>query len=344
VGGAVSTGASNATGGAETAPTGGAKSTGGAPPSTGGKATTGGATSATGGSLAIGGAAGALTGGAPAATGGSKAAGGSTSAATGGVKATGGATTGGVKATGGATGNGTTPITVWMAGDSTMQNCSTPCPCGWGSQFDPYFNANVTVNNSAVGGRSIQTWLYEGGVSSTLGSNGECTLTSTAYASRWTSMLSSMTAGDYLFIAFGINDGDSTCPRHVGAARYRELLGVMAQAAKAKGAIPIFLTPTDAITCSGSTVAQNRGFLADTKTAATANSVTVIDLNALSMSLYTKLGFCPNAEDYTSTTSALGKFFCDDHTHFEAAGAKQIAELVATALRTQNIPLAAYLL
>ena len=47
--------------------------------------------------------------------------------------------------------------------------------------------------------------------------------------------------------------------------------------------------------------------------------------------------------NYSSTTSALGKFFCDDHTHFEAAGAAQIAAVVAKALRDQNIPLAAYL-
>jgi len=225
-----------------------------------------------------------------------------------------------------------------------VMNCSSACPCGWGSQFAPYFNATVTVNNSAVGGRSIQTWLYESNVSSTIGSNGECVLSDTTYNARWTSMLASMKTGDYLFIDFGINDGDSACPRHVGTARFRELLGVMAQAAKAKGAIPIFLTPTDAIVCSGSTVTQNRGFVADVKTAGTANNVTVIELNALSMALYTQLSFCPNASDYTSTTSALGKFFCDDHTHFETAGAKQIANLVAKALRTQSIPLAAYLL
>jgi hypothetical protein len=52
---------------------------------------------------------------------------------------------------------------------------------------------------------------------------------------------------------------------------------------------------------------------------------------------------CPNAGDFTSTTSAVGQFFCDDHTHFEAAGARQIAGVVAKALRDQNIGLAAYL-
>ena len=60
------------------------------------------------------------------------------------------------------------------------------------------------------------------------------------------------------------------------------------------------------------------------------------------MDLYKSFGFCPNG-DYTSTTSDLGKFFCDDHTHFEAASAKHIAGLVANALKTQGIGLAAYL-
>ena len=69
----------------------------------------------------------------------------------------------------------------------------------------------------------------------------------------------------------------------------------------------------------------------------------VIDLTALSAALYTSLGLCPNNADYTSTTSAVGKFFCEDHTHFEAAGAAQIAKVVAKALKDQGIGLAAYL-
>ena len=88
-----------------------------------------------------------------------------------------------------------------------------------------------------------------------------------------------MKAGDYLFIQFGINDGDSACPRHVGTARYQELLGVMAKAAKARGAKPVFVTPVAAITCSGSTAVGNRGFVTETTAAATANGVPVIDLH-----------------------------------------------------------------
>jgi len=233
-------------------------------------------------------------------------------------------------------------ITVWLAGDSTMQPCTSACPCGWGSQLQPYLNANATVVNSGSGGRSIQTWLYDPNVTTTM-SGGECVVSPKTYSTRWQAMLDGMKAGDYLFIEFGINDGDSTCNRHVGTALFQSYLEYMAGEAKTRGAQAIFLTSTSAIECSGSTAQANRGFGPQTKAAGTAASVPVIDLTVLSAAFYTSLGLCPNASDYTSTTSAVGKFFCDDHTHFETAGATQIAGVVAKALRDQGIGLAAYL-
>ncbi|MEV6971051.1 SGNH/GDSL hydrolase family protein [Hamadaea sp. NPDC051192] len=240
----------------------------------------------------------------------------------------------------------TPPITVWLAGDSTVANpaSGTTCPVGWGNQFAQYFTGSVTVKNNAVAGRSIQTWLYDPNVTTTTDSSGECVISPATYSTRWQAMLDATTgmkSGDYLLIQFGINDGTSTCPRHVGSARYQQLLGVMASAAKARGAHPVFLTPVAAITCSGSTAVGNRGFLTETNAAAGANGVPVIDLHRLSYTLYNTLAFCPNNGDYTS--GPVGAFFCDDHTHFEAAGAKQIAGVVASALRNQQIPLAAYL-
>lgn len=237
-------------------------------------------------------------------------------------------------------------ITVWLAGDSTMANGSTPCPVGWGKAFQAYFNSNAKVVNSAQGGRSVQTWLYD--VSTTMGSDGECTLNSTNYLSEWTAMLDGMKPGDYLFIQFGINDGDSSCNRHVGTALFQKYFGVMAQAAKDRGATPIFVTPVSSISCSGSTAKGSRGtYSTATKQAGTADSVTVIDLEQRSVALYNSLGFCPLPGADTAATfesGAIGDFFCEDHTHFEAAGAKQIAGLVAQALRDQSIGLADYLL
>ncbi|MFF5369943.1 GDSL-type esterase/lipase family protein [Streptomyces sp. NPDC013187] len=237
------------------------------------------------------------------------------------------------------------PVTVWLAGDSTMANPgSARCPVGWGSQFDALFDADVTVRNQAVGGRSIQTWMYEGNVSSTKGSDGECRLTSSAYSSRWQSMLNASTgmkAGDYLFIQFGINDSSSTCPRHVGPTRYRQLMTTMVQAALARGAHPVLLTPVAAITCSGSTATKNRGFVNETFAVGSATRAPVVDLHALSVSLYNSLRFCPHNGDFGS--GPVGAFFCDDRTHFETYGAQRIAGIVAGDVRRQNLPLATYL-
>ena len=342
--------------------------TGGAPAGTGGAVATGGTTSSggtpggqsggqpggqtggqsggrsggqtgTGGAITSGsgGAAGATGGGGP---GGSRASGGTTG--TGGARPDGGTVTGAAGAT---TDGGPPPtgkITVWLAGDSTMQPCSSSCPCGWGSQFQPVFNSNVTVKNLGSGGRSIQTWLYESNVTSTM-SNGECVVSPKTFSPHWQSVLDGIKTGDYLFVEFGINDTDSTCPRHVGTALFQSDLQMMADAATQRGAHTILLTSTDAIICSGSTATLDRSFGPQTRAAATASGAAFIDLTQLTADLYTQLKFCPNDGNYTSTTSALGKFFCADHTHFEAAGAAQIAAVVAKALRDQNIPLAGYL-
>jgi lysophospholipase L1-like esterase len=228
--------------------------------------------------------------------------------------------------------------TVWLAGDSTMANPSATCPVGWGSQFDALFDDDVVVNNLAIGGRSIQTWLYEGNVTSTIGSDGECVLTSRTASARWQRVLNEMKAGDYLFIQFGINDGSATCPRHVGTARYQQLMTMMAQTAKARGAHPVLLTAVAAISCSGSTAVKNRGYVSQTVAAGAATGSPVIDLQTLSVNHYNAVRLCPNNGDYTS--GLVGQYFCHDHTHFEAYGAQRIAGLVAGALRTQNIPLA----
>ncbi|NKE61843.1 hypothetical protein FXN61_35825 [Lentzea sp. PSKA42] len=103
----------------------------------------------------------------------------------------------------------------------------------------------------------------------------------------------------------------------------------------------MFLTPVSAIRCSGSSAVGTRGFLTETFDTGRASQVTVIDLHKLSYTLYNTLKLCPNNGDYTS--GPVGAFFCNDHTHFEAAGARQIAGVVATALRDQRIPLSGHL-
>lgn len=241
------------------------------------------------------------------------------------------------------------PITIWIAGDSTVANGNTPCPRGWGGAFASHFSDRVTVRNSAVGGRSVHTWLYE--VQTVADETGECVLNRDANGApvlqaRWQDMLDDMAAGDYLFIQFGINDGSPTCDRHVGIDAFETAYGMMAQAAKERGVQPIFLTPVSMIRCSGLTAVGSRGaFVPATLEVGEEFDVPVIDLHARSVELFQSLEFCPipGGDVSAATTGPVGDFFCDDHTHFSASGAVVISDVVARALVEQQIPLAAYL-
>jgi lysophospholipase L1-like esterase len=264
--------------------------------------------------------------------------------------ASGGTATGGTTAVvpiGGSLGSsdGTTPIKVWMAGDSTMSGSGCDGG-GWGTQFASVFNKNVTVVNSSVAGRSIQTWLYDPNVGAMDPATGECTVNPKTYNPRWTAMLDANTGmkpGDYLFVEFGINDATSTCEtgktRHVGSALFQTYLTTMAQAARDRGAQPIFLTSMSGLQCSGSTAQPNRAFGPETKAAGTADNVPVIDATVLSAALYTSAGLCPSSG---VTSGASGTFFCNDTTHFDKPGALQIAQMVGKALKDQGIGLGAY--
>jgi lysophospholipase L1-like esterase len=241
-------------------------------------------------------------------------------------------------------------ITIWLAGDSTVAKGNMPCPVGWGAGFQALFKPEAKVVNSAVGGRSVRTWLYE--VQTTMDSTGECALNKDSAGEpvlqmRWQAMLDGMKSGDYLFIQFGINDSSRTCDRHVGLEAFKDSYGMMAEAAKMRGAQPIFVTPVSMIACEGSTAQPSRGaFVTATLEAGETYDVPVIDLHERSIALYNELGLCPipgGSDVSASTGGKVGAFFCEDHTHFDTEGADQIAGLVAEALREQSLGLASYL-
>jgi len=359
-GGGNVTGGSSATGGATTV-AGGTTAKGGTTGDLGGSTAKGGSTGDLGGSTAKGGSTGDLggstaKGGSTGDLGGSTAKGGSTGViggTIGGTTGTGGKGGGGGTAAAGASGSGgavvipdagpvdpNKKITLWMVGDSTMQNCQSTGQCGWASEFQQYCGPNVTVSNQARGGRSIQTWIWgDPNVSkdNPTTAGGECTvIDDKTYSDNWTTMLdptNGMKPGDWVYIAFGINDGTATCNRHVGSALYQSDLTYLATTIRSMGANPIFGTPTSGQSCQGSTNVANRGFGPETKAAGTADNVPVVDLTTLSVALYNSLKLCPSG----SAT------FWFDGTHFKTDGATQVAGVVAQAIKDQGIGLAAYL-
>jgi lysophospholipase L1-like esterase len=362
--------------------TGGSVVTGGTPATTGGVAASGGAgkggTTGGGGASETGGSTGGIPGSSSSTTGGAgggaSSAGGSPRKPDGGVAGAGGTESGGASGggaagrggsssvggaggavDGGAVGGATGPIpdaapvdpnkkiTIWMVGDSTMQNCAGSGQCGWAAEFQQYVGPNATVSNQARGGRSIQTWIWgDSNVSKAtpatpIAQGGECqVLDKTTYSDNLTTMLDpakGMQPGDWVYVAFGINDAGGTCNRHVGTALFQSDLDFMATTIRSKGANPIFGTSTSGQQCSGSTNTPNRAFGPETKAAGAADNVPVIDLLTLSVALYNSLKLCPGG----SAT------FWFDGTHFKTDGATQVAGVVAKAIKDQGIGLAAYL-
>jgi lysophospholipase L1-like esterase len=163
---------------------------------------------------------------------------------------------------------------------------------------------------------------------------------------RWQEMLTNMQVDDLLLIQFGINDGSATCDRHVGLDAFKTTYAAMAEAARARGVEPVFITPVSAIACDNSAPRGTRGGYVDaTLEAGEDLGVKVLDLHAASVRRYTELGFCPvpGGDVSAGTGGAVGAYFCDDHTHFSSEGAVDIAAVVVELLREADVAIVSHL-
>jgi lysophospholipase L1-like esterase len=367
-GGATATGGAHAVGGAAggsggastvseggrgggTASTGGTTTTGGAL-SSGGRTSAGGAT-ASGGSTSSGG-----TGGtAGAADAGRDSASDSNSAdarpdSGDGCSGTGGIGTGGRTGSGGATGpaldggTGLPAITIWIAGDSTVKTYAAGNTDGnngaelegWGQELGQFFSSKVTINNQAMGGRSVA--MFMGATESTckdstgtpafqLDSSGN-----KIDSSFWANIKKGIKPGDFLLAQFGHNDETDTCPRHVSTTDFETYLGFMADTVIAKGATPIFVTPMGHRTFSGTKFNNTLLPYANAmKDEASKKKLEVEDLNLRSGEYCESVG----------NSYLASKIFDGGTTHFIKAGAIKMAELIAGEIKKNGGPLAAYL-
>ena len=128
---------------------------------------------------------------------------------------------------------------IFVIGDSTVCNyAASKYPwAGWGQELALFFKTGtVTVVNNALGGRSSKSFV-------TLG--------------QWDGTISAIGAGDILMIQFGHNDRDnSKAERYADTATYRQYLTKYVTEARAKGAHPVFVTPTNMNTWTGTAVRE----------------------------------------------------------------------------------------
>lgn len=244
------------------------------------------------------------------------------------------------------------PLTIWIAGDSTVQSYAAGNTLGvggrelegWGQELGPFFNDKVTISNQAIGGRSVAFFMWavqrdSAGSYLCVDSNGTPQYELDSQGNRidtaqWARIKTGIKPGDFLLIQFGTNDESHTCPRFVSLADFETDFGIMADTVLAKGATPIFVTPMGHRSFSGTTVNNSLLPYANAmKHEATLKSVQIADLNLRSIEYYATVGDAFLAANIFDTGS----------THFIKAGATKMASLVAGEIRAKGGTLAGYL-
>lgn len=118
------------------------------------------------------------------------------------------------------------PITVFLAGDSTMapKLAERRPETGWGEHLQKYFDSTrVRIDNHARNGRSTRSFIEEG---------------------SWQRLIDRVDAGDYVLIQFGHNDAArDRVDRYTSPDDYRRNLSRFITEVRARRATPVLLTP-----------------------------------------------------------------------------------------------------
>lgn len=216
------------------------------------------------------------------------------------------------------------PLRLFLIGDSTVADYpERQAPMtGWGQVIGLFFGGgSVTVINRAIGGRSTRSFIEEG---------------------RWNTVRNELGPGDFLLVQFGHNDRSTVPERHADTAQYRRYLTQYVDEARARGAVPVLVTPMNMNAWNGATLRRVFTEGADDYRAAmlrvaAARKVPLIDLEKKSAELFQALGreyisrflfMSLQPGEYPNYPDGLS-----DGTHFQGMGALEMARLVAEGIR-----------
>ncbi|GAB7191625.1 rhamnogalacturonan acetylesterase [Kineococcus sp. NUM-3379] len=214
---------------------------------------------------------------------------------------------------------------ILVSGDSTAATyAAREAPrAGWGQALEVFLPPVVAVRNHAWSGASTKSFADSG---------------------RLARVLAEVRAGDLVLVSFGHNDAKREDPARFADPRgaYQENLARFADGARARGGVPVVVTPVERrrFGPDGRARESHGDHPAAARALAAREGIALVDLTALSLGLWNSLG-------PVGTTSAFlhlapGEFpghpaGVVDNTHFRAAGAIEVARLVASELDRQRI-------
>ncbi len=221
-------------------------------------------------------------------------------------------------------------IRVFLAGDSTMSVKETKAypETGWGMPFVYMFDSSVVIDNRAKNGRSTRTFISEG---------------------LWDNLINDVQPDDYVFIQFGHNDeSPEKVDRYTSPEQYRTNLARFVEETRMKKAHPVLLTPVSRRKFKdGKQVETHEVYSKIVRDLADHLKVPLIDLDKKSQQLYQQFGeensklLFLQLEPGEHPNYPEGK---TDNTHFNELGARKIAQIVLTELRSLNLNLADHII
>ncbi|MER5833123.1 rhamnogalacturonan acetylesterase [Streptomyces sp. NPDC002130] len=215
----------------------------------------------------------------------------------------------------------TQPLVAYLAGDSTVCDQPSAPYTGWGQMITTAVRPGAAIGNYGDSGESSGSFLSN--------------------SALLPALLARVRANDPVFIQFGHND------KQTSVSAYRNNLTTMISRVRAKGGVPVLVTPPvrrlfdgDRLTPTALHVnGAGANLPAEMRAVGAAQRVPVIDLTARSKALVESLG--PSASAQLFLRSSVDGV--TDNTHFSQYGATRMAGLVLQSIREQNLPLAAYL-
>ncbi|MEI5523253.1 rhamnogalacturonan acetylesterase [Streptomyces brasiliscabiei] len=206
--------------------------------------------------------------------------------------------------------------TVFIAGDSTAaQKYADAAPeTGWGMALPFFLGKGLAVSNHAVNGRSSKSFIDEG---------------------RLDVILGAIRPGDFLVIQFGHNDSKIADPARYTEpwTTYQDHLRQYIDGARARGARPVLATSVERrkFDASGNAVATHGDYPAAAIALAAEEGVALLDIQALSIALWQRLGVEETKKYFNWTATE------QDNTHFNPPGAIAVARLVAGELLRRRV-------
>ncbi len=218
--------------------------------------------------------------------------------------------------------------TVFLAGNSTVVNQEDEPWASWGQMIPRFFDAGVAIANHAESGLALSSFLS---------------------SKRLEKILSVTKPGDYLFIEFGHNDQKEKGENAGAYKGYSERLRYFVREFRAKGGIPVILTSTArrSFDEQGHLVHTLGDFPDAARKVAAELQVPLIDLNKKTSLFYMALGVEESKRafvHYPAHTFPNQENALADNTHFNPYGAYEIAKMVLTGIKENQLAIAGHII